>query len=590
MPEQDVFTEIKDLINNWQDAGVEIFAGLHRKPFNIIKTIAYHSLDKHVSGEREPITGQIKPFYNISRYRVNVATRATDFSTKDMRVESDDTEFYARAMILQKRAHQWMKETNFAKTLNTAGWLRAEYGKTVIKRSEVDDEIYIDPVYLHNLVFDAIDFENGAKIECHQMTIKQLKDKQDVWDNVDEAIEYLKSKPSNERGGRNHNSLCDTLAVYEVEAVLPKNLIDDSADENEYCLQLHYLTGENLEIKLYGAEIKESRYMDLEWQIVPGSSMGKGVVEDSFQAQAWTNIAKLQEVQMMEYGSKLVMAVNDKNFASNILTEVMNGQILETTGISQVDLTPRTIGQLETLFQSWDEQVEKTTHTFNAVTGEDMPSNTPLGAVQIQNNNAESYFAYRREEAGIFWAQVWQNWIMPHLIQKIKKEGIVTAEFSQNELTSILDEAFIRPYVSEMKTVSILNGEPITPEQEQEALKKAQNQLQKFGNKRTIKFPKDTFDRVAMRVTWITTNEQRNKMATLTNLNNILQTAVQAPQLLEGGPLGELFAKIIETAGLGMSPAQLGIGRQQPQQAQGQVQPGKTADVKELPAEQSISV
>lgn len=580
---QSLSTEVKELITSWEGSGVEIFSGLHRKPFDIIKTIAYHSLDKHISGDRDPLTGHIKPFYNISRYRVNVATRATDFSTKDMRLEAEDAKFYARAMLLQKRSEQWMKEVNFAKTLNVFGWLRAEYGKSVIKFTEKDGEMYVDNVYLHNLIFDPTDFEDGVKVEKHEMNAVQLQKMRDVWDNIDEAIEELKHKATDNK--RKYTASVDTITVYEVEGVFPKTFVDEDADENEYSLQLHYVAGENCNIVLYSKEIDQSRYEALDWQSVPGSSMGKGIVEDSFQAQAWTNVAKLQEVQMMDYGSKVVLQSPDANIGSNILTEVVNGQILQTSGISQVDLTPRTINQLEALFQSWDVQVEKTTHTFNAVTGEDMPSNTPLGAVQIQNSNAESYFAYRREEAGIFWTQVWQNRIMPHIVKLIEKEGIVTAEYTQTELSNIIDEVYIARYVEGVKQAAILNMEEFTPEDEAEAVEKAQKELKKQSNRRTLKFPKDTFKRAKMRVSWVTTNEQRNKLATLTNLNNILQTAVNAPQLLEGGPLSELFAKIIETAGLGMSPAQLGIGMQPPRQQQGRV-----PQQQELPEEANIAV
>ena len=83
----------------------------------------------------------------------------------------------------------------------------------------------------------------------------------------------------------------------------------------------------------------------------------------------------------------------------------------------------------------------------------------------------------------------------------------------------------------------------------------------------------------------VTTGEQMNKTATLESLSNILTLTAQNPMILQDPVLKEVFARIVEVAGLGISPVELLSKPQQmmqPQQGQApqgqqQGQPGQSS-------------
>lgn len=562
-----LFNEISDLEQDFTSGeGVTILPGLKRSAYDKIKMVTAYSIDQHLSGQKDDLNRE-KPFYNIGKYRLNVAVRATDFNTKDIRVEADHTNYSLQSLVLQKRAINWMKDENFAKTLNKMGRTRPEYGGVLVKKIEKGNELHIEVPVWTNVIFDETDIEDGVKIEKHWFNPMEFEKKRDVWENIDDTIKFFDKKEKK-------NSI-SRVCVYEIEGIFKKDFMLDVDESDEYSLQLHYVAGYDGEyVHLYSEELKESRYKYLDWYSVPGCALGRGVIEDGEQAQIWTNLSKMQEQNLMEYGSKLVLSTTDKNIeGTNLTTNIDTGEVVyhaPGTELSQLDLTPRTMVQLENLFTSWDQQIERVTSTFDSVTGETLPANTPLGSVQIQSANASSFFEYRRQEMGIFLTEIFTDWVMPYLVKQLKKEGLLTADFSPQELEQI-DRIFATEQTNQAVLDQLTNPNVPNPTPETQQLLNDQfrSLIRETGERRTIKFPKDFFDDIKYKVTWVTTNEQKNKNAVLANLNQVLQTVAQNPIILQDPRLSQLFGKMVEVAGLGLSPVSLGIvggATQQPTQ------------------------
>ena len=69
--------------------------------------------------------------------------------------------------------------------------------------------------------------------------------------------------------------------------------------------------------------------MYLAWEKVPGRGLGRGIVEDGFEAQMWTNDAIVREKEAMELGSKVIFKTTDPDIQNNVLSEVENGQVIK---------------------------------------------------------------------------------------------------------------------------------------------------------------------------------------------------------------------------------------------------------------------
>ena len=150
--------------------------------------------------------------------------------------------------------------------------------------------------------------------------------------------------------------------------------------------------------------------------------VGRGLIEDMFEAQTGTNEAKLLERDAMLMGAKTIFVTDDDTLENNVLTDMDNGAIIHVEGdksFTQVNTMTNALPAFDRLKDDWDEQAEKVTSTFDAITGETMPSSTPFRSVAIQNQETSSLFIYRSEEMGKFLTELINDWFNPEITKDI---------------------------------------------------------------------------------------------------------------------------------------------------------------------------
>lgn len=551
----DITKYVKQKMELWENGNIQIIDGLTYNPKETFKKVIYYTESKYLSGSKDH-RGKEKPFYNIVNFRVNVATRATDIDTKDIQIVADEPQFMPMSFLLQKEVYNWMKESNYAKSLNEQGSTRAKYGEVLIKRCIEDDDgeekLKIDVVDWRNVIVDPND-PDDLVIEKHYMNDQELSEKIDIWDNVQQAIDEARKTPDGK------------LEVLEVTGYMPESMSPNGGDEYTFKIQKFFLYSKGKSNKstniLYHEFLDEMPYKSLSWEKVNGR-LGRGIVEDGFEAQRWVNDAVVKEKEAMELGSKVIFKTTDPNVQNNVLSEVDNGQIIHITqgsDLSLVNTITNALPEYRNLIQSWDSQLEKTTSTFNAATGETMPSGTAFRTVAILNQEATSMFDYRREEMGIFQVEIFSEWIIPFLMKKFNKKHILSAEFTAEELQAI-DESYANYRANEEAMKMILSGKPVYAEDYAQIVSAEKEILKKSKNIRFLDIPKNFYGNWKPKVTIVTTGEQKNKAVILESLNNVLTVAAQSPQVLTDPTLSKIFAKILEVSGSGISPISLGMG------------------------------
>lgn len=552
----DITKFVQNKIEQWDKGTVNIIDGLPFNASDMIKTIVFYTESKYLSGNKDR-RGKDKPFYNIVNFRVNVATRATDIDTKDINIVADEPQHVGTSFILQKEVYNWMKETNFAKTLNEMGSTRAKFGGVLVKRCIEDDEIKIDVVDWRNVIVDPTD-PDELVIEKHFMSDAELSEKEEVWEGVREAMDLARKSPDGK------------LEVLEVTGYLPESFSPNGGDEYKFSDQKFFIyMKDKKKAILYHEFLKEEQYKYLPWEKINGR-LGRGIVEDGFEAQKWTNDAVIKAKEAMELGSKVIFTTTDQTLQNNILTDVENGQIIKRTAGTEFSLAntiTNALPEFNRTMQEWDSQLERTTSTFNAITGETMPSATAFRSVAIQNQEATSMFDYRREEMGIFLVEIFTDWIIPFLIKKLNKAHILAAEFSAEELQA-LDENYATFKANETVNKLIENGKVVYAEDYKKLVEAEKQLLQQGKQVRFLDIPKGFYGNWKPRVTIVTTGEQKNKAVILESLNNVLLTIAKAPQILQDPVMSKVFSKILEVSGTGISPITLGLGQTQTQPMQ----------------------
>ncbi|MGB1039030.1 MAG: hypothetical protein ACPGYY_10320 [Bacteroidia bacterium] len=580
----EILKELNRQVNHYYDGeGVELVEGLKFSQWETIRTIEFYSNDKYLNGQTDEF-GREKPFYNINRFRVNVAVRATDFDTKDIQIVADEQQDYDRSFLLRHEVRKWMKEAKLAKKLNKMGHTRAKYGGVLVKWIEKDGAL--DVCQWKNLVTDQVDIDNGVIIEKHYLSPKDIAAKRGIWNKLDKQFQGV-IELFEEQTNEDYSE--DKICVYEVEGLFPETYINEKGDEYKYTLQLHYIAGEDegKQYILHSEEIKKTRYKYLPYEHQDGRALGKGIVEDGFEAQVWTNDIVLAQRDMMLLATKIGFKTDSNTLENNVLTDLDNGYIIhleEGRDFSQVNTVPTSLPALQEQRDMWDNQYERISSTFDAVTGETMPSGTPFRQVAILNQEGTSLFAYRREEMGIFIEEIFNDWVIPHLAKKINREHILAEEFEVEDLKRI-DERFSRRRANQKVIDQMLaafssngSGKIATSEDYESAIEFHKNFASQTGDNRFLEVPKDYYKEVKAKVSVITTGEQINKAAVFESISNMLNivSSTYDPNtgqftILQDPVMSRLFSKAVELSGIGISPIQLEQTNSQPMMAGGQI-------------------
>jgi hypothetical protein len=468
-------------------------------------------------------------------------------------------------MLLNREAYEWMKTSGFSKTLNEMGTTRPKYGGYLLKKTEAKGKLTVDVVRWTNVYTDQNDILGGAIIEKHAFSPVKLNKKADVWENVKEVLEqYKKIKEA----GRD-----TTITIYEITGEFPVCVYKDAQgkeeteeDEYIYKLQRYFLADlDGKKYLMYSEELPGEMtdyYEYLAWE-ENGYGLGRGIIEDSEEAQVWTNDAVINEYIAMTLAGRVGIKTDSKKVGGNVLAHD-HGKIYELEAGAEMtafSLAPSALGHYTNLVDKWRTQATDTAFSHSAMTGEQQPSGTPYAQTAFLNQMASKPYDQKREEWGIHLTKIFEKKVIPFLIKKLEKEHILVADYTDAEL-ELIDESFATVRSNKEMVEKVLALEPgqVLEDNVQEDLQQSWRDFVKgTGKTRFVEIPKGYFKGIVPKVTVIVTGEQRNKAALLQSLSEIIKSVVQTfnPQtgtfgMLENPELRALFNEIMEWANPGV--------------------------------------
>lgn len=545
------FTDLKESYKNPQ----VLANGLTRNPYDVIKRIIYYTNNAYLSGDKD-LLGREKPFYNIVNYRATIAKTSTDLDVKDIRFEADSLKYSVQAMIFNHELYKQLKKMNFSKFLNDFGTIRPKFGGTLVKKYETEDDLDISVVDWNNVEFNPANILGSPICETHYLTPEEVTLKSDVWDSVDDLLEeYSKSKTKN-----------GLIEIKEYSGEFPAYLYPDAKEgESKYRYKrMRFITAchEGKDFLLdYGYE-DEQIYKYLSWEEV-GNGLGKGIIEDGFEAQTSTNDAIINIKNAVEAASKVVVYTDSTTLSGNVLNDVVDGQLLKLTKgdqIGQLSLGATNLPAYQGIINLWENQYNRTASTYEANTGEAPTAGTPYSQTALLNQVANTPFEYQREVAGIFIShEIINDWVLKFLKKKILKPHYLMSEFSDKEL-SIIDESIVEYNTKIALKNTLINEKRVLNPKELEDIKYGiKTVLSKFGSKRELRIPEGYLD-IEGQLTCNITGELKNKAVILQSLDSIFKTVASTfnPNTgefaaLSDPTLKQIFGQIVELAGVPIS-------------------------------------
>lgn len=545
---------IDDMVSDYSRP-TEIDDGLYYDQKEIIRRINFYSQSEYISGRKDKYNRR-KPFKNKVNEHVDAEVTGTDVDFNQILLKAENGK-YVKTMLLRRELLQWAKDTNFSESLNNLNEVFCRYGGVIAKRTVCNGEMFIDAVDWKNVITNKNKIDGSPIIEIHKLSRADLAKKKKVWNGVNDIL----------------NTTIDEIVVYEVEGFFEMNLFGGDAGIFK---KMHVFIADVNGKKqlLFSEEVVESiyKYKKRRPQIALNRALGIGVVEEGFEAQIAVNEVAYAEHMAFQIGGKILAKTNADNPNNVNLSSLEDGTVVKLENgeyLEPLILAPSTLPEYQRLTNEWDINYRRQTGVQDLT--DEIRSSTPYSTVALNTKLSSGRSDYRRENFAFFVKEKIEDWVLPYLVEKIRKEHLLTTEFSTQELNEI-DTAFRGDYVRSSIMQSALQGiEPDVLQMRQEAM----SLIQKGGKERTIKVPAGFFSKDILNdVTVLIDNEfidRRSQMQSLYEIYNSMSPQDENRK--------QIFNQLTELGGV-ISPISFAQVAQQPvQQIQ---QSAKSAEIESL--------
>lgn len=533
-----------------------------------------------------PYLGRKKQFFNIVNPPCEVATKMLNVDTKNIKLWATNPKSYWSTYLLEKELKYWLKQSEFAETLNKLAEELPIFGSVVLEKTKKGADV----VDIRRLILDpSVDCIGDSRFitTIHYMTPTELRNT--TWENVETAIDRfgnIKAPDSYEdkSGASNQQDSTPYIKIYKRYGEVPEYFLkggtSDKMIRSVFIVAGADIVEKNSEGKeigeagviMFKAEWKKDDYpfKDFHYTRVKGRWLGRGIVEMLFQTQARINELKNQKRVSMEISAMHLFTTPDKQIVRNVLTDLESGDLLiSPNGIQPIATEERNLAAFQQEELSYLQQADKLTFAYDAVRGENPAATTPLGTTQIITAQASSVFGFKRENICIAYRDFFNELVMPQLLADLSADHVMRFTGSSQELMK-LDTMASELYANNFIKSKILSGETVTQDEVDQEKAKAIKEYKKLGTSRFLAMKKAFYDDTEFEFDYVIDNENYDANAIATNLKTVISDIASNPAILQDPRLKLMYFKFAER--LGINQAELEAADDQAQEMQESIQ------------------
>lgn len=468
---KNVSERVSQIIDNCKENYLELSSNKDTKILynqrEIVTRIDYYLNSRYLDRDDDAI------FWNLSTHRkVHFAKHITP-DTKDFLPYGIGMLNHWQSWCLRKKVSQWFDEERFYQTLNSVGDATATYGSSVWKRYKEGNKTKIKGVRLNNIYFDqSVEWIKDADgiVELHQLSKKQLWDKDGVWDNIREVIK---------KDDKHNYEVWEFYGYY-----------GDEDEKPEYKHVIGYGFGDDF-IELWSEVVDkyDCPYEDFHIGEYQGRWLRVGVVERLFKLQERVNQLVNQNAQASEIASLLLLKSGSPDMVGNVLEQAINGQIIPDETLEQIGISNTGLNNFLAELQLIENQADKLCFTPDIIQGKASPSNSTFRGIAVENANAVDAFREIKQNLLEKIADILMDYVFPEVVKNWNHEDII--EMAE-------DDADVEEYINALQRKAQIDyllaneGNVVTPEIKKRILDRIEDAVKQQG--RSIKIPKNFFN------------------------------------------------------------------------------------------------
>lgn len=512
-----------------------------------------------------------RPFNQIILPIRNANIRVEGFDVKDVQIYVDNAENYHKSLVARKKHDWWAKDNQIDTAIDESVESYFDYGLTLLKNvNEARPEV----VPLQQIAFcDQTDIMSGPICLKHNYSISELLEFKGKWKDAEIDKTILMARTTRDVDPADGDSVKTPgkyIEIYELHGMFPESWLgeekmgEDWEDTGKYSPQIHIVTyytspsdGKTKNgVTLFKGKEPKPVFKALVRDPIFGRACGRGGIEELFHPQIWTNNDTLHLQQMMEATAKVLLKTNKKKVVSlNNFSNMKHGQIIDLDGdgtLEQLVLQPINKPAFDNAVNKWEQNARIIGAASDPALGLNPTSGTPLGTTEIVTSQGQGIHEYRRGKIAMFWAEVYRDWVLPHLSKELQKSDKWLDELTLAELQEVAEKVVTKEANSRIKRM-VLAGKIPTQEEADQFREVMKTQFMKGGEKRFFEIIKDEFKNLELDVEMNIAGKQKNMVEMVGKLNSVFRTLFTpgAIQALQQSPeLASLLNNILEHSGL----------------------------------------
>lgn len=584
--------------NNYLEKDIEVAEGLLFNTYETLRQGLFYLMSRFIDTDENP-DGSMKFFHNIINPRCAQMTKNLDLDTKDMLIVSTGERGYAGAIIVRAMMKKWMRETNFGEKLNRMAENLPKQGVSIwkrVKRSE-NEKYYPGGLDVIETYVELMFFDPTVRrlSESSIVAEKMLLDVQDVMEKADagtwdaEACERIinaqRGSPSKSRFLRdittadissfNLTDVIPKIELYDVygwfpETSIPEDFYKDLGIKEPDCDKMRYLnvvlsltsSGEGVSACEY-ALLEEIEPEDFPYEDillprrVPNRYLPESIPEALTNLQIRANELCNRLARALRSGTIHLFQSRGSGPVNNLLQDAEDGDVIITRHpIEPVAMELRAYNQAQTEYNNIERQADLIANTPEVVTGESLPTNTPYRLGAQLSESAAKVTLFIRQSIGLSLARMFNDWIIPDLIDNIGIDDIVEIAGSAEEL-KFFEESFRRARVYETVARYIEKNGKLPPKEELDLVEKAISEQMTSAKDRLVKID-EKFIKEELRglqeyqFVFDAVGETFSRKLETETLGNLLQILASNPMVTQDPTARGILLKIAEYHGMSL--------------------------------------
>ena len=435
------YKKIESEIDDYLNSSVEISEGVKFSQNKLIKRIYLFKNKTYPKGKVDK-QGKYKFWYDIIGPRMNSEVKNLSIDTKNPLIFSQNPiKDFGAVLITNMFLKDYLWKTGKAEEFNDATESFSGEGNLLMKKIKKGYNV-CDPLNTYIINQTAKTIDETPVIERFLLTQSELREKAGAWENIEEVItncgnkQFSVTKKTTAKETQN-----PYYEIFERNGeITEKELFElkgkEGGREDKYVLGRVIVAGlttkkgsNQTEYVLFADELKGKKMSDVFIEAHRGAYNGRwwreGMYELLFDYQIRANEIGNQLSRGLEWASKVIFKSADNKTIQNVITDINNGDIIDSKDLAQVDVRMRGLDQLIADWNRLIQDADRVSNSFEIVTGEEMKGNVPFRLGLLMDTNVNKLFYFLRQKLGIAYNKIFKEWILPELIKEMKGEDII---------------------------------------------------------------------------------------------------------------------------------------------------------------------